>query len=70
MTVRVATSACRMVRLSAERACGDGLLGLLVNTDVRRMGLGDALLASHSEVLFNKELTLQAFEVQHCENVR
>ena len=63
MTVRAATSACRMVRLSVtERGCSDGLLGLLVNTEVRSMGgFGDSWFASHFEVLFNKELTSQAF---------
>lgn len=32
--------------------CSDGLLGLLVNTEVRTMELGDCLLASHFKVLF------------------
>lgn len=51
-----------MVRLSVMSVgCSDGLLGLLVNTDVRRMGLGDSLLASQFEVLFYKEVTSQAY---------
>lgn len=37
MTIQVATSACRRVRLSEECGCSDGLLGLLVNTGVRTM---------------------------------
>lgn len=43
MTVRVATSACRMVRLCDERECSDGLLGLLVNTEVRSTGGSETL---------------------------
>ena len=37
MTIRVATSAWRRVRHYGDGGCSDGLLGLLVNTDVRSM---------------------------------
>lgn len=63
MTVRVATSVCRMVRLSVMSV--GAVMDYLACWWTLKWGamrLGDSSLASHSKVLFNKELTSQAFK--------